>query len=506
MRLSKSQYVRGLQCHKALWLYRHKPNIIPETPAALQLIFDQGHRIGELAWKRFPGGRLIEEDHFNLPKAVKSTGAAVAAGAKIVYEATAIYDRVLVRPDVLIRRGAGWDLIEVKGSTGVNDVYLDDVSIQKYVLDGAGLPVRKCFVMHVNNEYVRRGPVDPARFFTLVDVTKEAASRQKAIPGRVAAMHKVLASSKAPKMDIGTHCSDPYPCQFTDHCWKHVPDYSVFNLTRIRFEKAAALMADGVLHVKDVPDDFPLTASQEIQVAVEKSRKAHIDREAIAQCLRQAKYPLYFLDFETISPAIPPYDGLRPFQQLPFQASLHIKRTKGSTIEHREYLGDARTDPRPGLSEFLLKEIGPNGTVVAYNAGFEGTRLAELADAYPRHRKKLLSIKGRLWDLATPFRSAAYVHPKFRGSWSIKAVLPALVPGMSYEGMLIGNGGDASIAYLNLMEGRMSPSETQKTVQALREYCGQDTLAMVKLLDHLQTRTAGPCSVSTSRRTNRVAS
>jgi len=178
MRLSKSQYIRGLQCHKALWLYYYRKDLIPETPAPLQQIFDQGHRIGELAWQRFPGGRLIKEDHLHIPEAVEATSAAKAAGEKIIYEAAAIFDRVLVRPDILIRKGNSWDMVEVKGSTDVKDVYLDDVAIQKYVLDGAGFPIRKCFVMYVNRDYVRHGEIDPAEFFTLEDVTNSVAGLQ----------------------------------------------------------------------------------------------------------------------------------------------------------------------------------------------------------------------------------------------------------------------------------------------------------------------------------------
>lgn len=490
MRLSKSQYIRGLQCHKSLWLNRHRRDLLPETPPSLQSLFDEGNRIGRLAWNRFPGGKLIEADHLHVPEALKATSAAAENKAPIIYEAAAIHDRVLVRPDVLVRKGGSWEMVEVKGTTGVNEVHLDDVAIQKYVFDRAGFSIRKCFIMHVNNQYVRRGEVDVDKFFTLTDVTKEATALQKEIPARLSKMHRVLALNSAPRIEIGPHCSAPYECAFMDHCWKHIPDYSVFDLVRVRHEKVAVLRDKGILRIRDIPDDFELTQAQELQVAVEKSGRPHIDRKAIAGFLREPVYPLHFLDFETIAPALPPYDGLRPFQQIPFQASLHVQKEKGGKVEHLEYLGDANGDPRPGLAEFLAESIAPKGSVVAYNAAFEGSRLAELADAYSRHARSLRSVKDRLWDLATPFRKGLYVHPEFQGSWSIKVVLPALVPGMTYEGMAIGNGGEASIAYLNLMEGRISPSEAKRTILALKKYCGQDTLAMVKLLEALHKEAA----------------
>lgn len=470
MRLSKSQYIRGLQCHKSLWLYRHRRDLMTETPPSLQFTFDQGRLIGELAWRRFSGGRLIKEDHLHAAEALKATAAAADEGQSVIYEAAAIYDRVLIRADILVRRGKLWDLIEVKGAAGVKEVNLDDVAVQKYVLDGAGFSIRKCFVMHVNNQYTRQGEIDAAKFFTLADVGEEAALMQKEIPKRVARMLEVLNLKNAPEIDIGPHCSAPYDCAFMDHCWKDIPDYSVFDLVRIKNEKALALRKKGVLLIRDIPEDFPLSASQKLQVEVEKSGRPRIDRQAIAEILKKPVYPLHFLDFETISPAIPPYDGIRPFQQIPFQASLHIQKVKGGPVESREYLGDAKSDPRPGLVDFLVKSIAPQGSVVAYNASFEGSRIAELADTYPRSAKSLRAIKDRLWDIAIPFRSGFYVHPKFKGRWSIKAVLPALVPEMSYEGMIIGNGQDASSAYLNLMEGKLSQTETKNTISALKKY------------------------------------
>ncbi|MBI4677428.1 MAG: DUF2779 domain-containing protein [Elusimicrobia bacterium] len=488
MRLSKSKYIRGLQCHKSLWLYSHRKDLIPEAPPALQLIFDQGHRVGELAWKRFPGGSLIKDDHDHIPEAVESTKAAVSAGKDILFEAAMMHDGVLVRPDVLVRvKGRrSWDLIEVKGATEVKDVYLEDVGIQKYVLEGAGFPIRKACLMLVNNEYVRQGDVDPQEFFVLSDVTREAAPLQAEIPGRVRAMFAMLACKEVPAMDIGPHCHDPYDCDFIHHCWEHVPDYSVFDLCRARYEKIRPLLDQSILRIKDIPAGFPLTNTQELQVMVEKSRKPHIDGEGIAEALKEPAHPLYYLDFETINPAIPPYDGLKPFQQTPFQASLHVQEKPGGPLKHHEHLGDAKTDPRPGLVRFLLDNIGPSGSILAYNAGFEGGRLKEMAEAFPKHAKRLISLRERLWDLAGPFRNRLYMHPEFKGRWSIKAVLPAMVPGMGYEGMAIAEGTEASIAYLNLMEGKLSKAEAQKTIAALKAYCGQDTLGMAKLWEALR--------------------
>ena len=304
------------------------------------------------------------------------------------------------------------------------------------------------------------------------------------MPTQLKAMQAMLAKSGTPAIEIGAQCFNPYDCEFAHHCWAKVPDYSVFNLGGARFEKKIGWWRRGLAAVADIPESG-LSNAQSIQVKVAKSGKPYINADGIAEALSALSYPLHFLDFETINLALPPYDGLRPFQQMPFQASIHVQQRRDGPLRHVEYLGDGRSDPRLGLAECLSETIGPKGTVIAYNAGFEGQCLKGLAKSFPKHAKALLSAKNRLWDLGTPFRRALYVHPEFRGSWSIKVVLPTLVPGMSYEKLAIGNGGDAQTAYLSMMRDSLSAVARVRIKKNLKEYCGQDTLAMVKLLARL---------------------
>jgi len=469
-----------------LWLYNYRKDLIPPVPPALQLLFDQGHEVGRLAWQRFPGGRFIEEDHRHAVQAMESTRAALQAGACALYEPAAEFDGVLVRADILLRQESGaWDLVEVKSSTDVEEVYLHDVAVQRYVLEGAGLAIRKTFLMHLDNKYARRGSIDVGKLFALADVTQQASEALEDVPARVKVMHAVLAQREVPDVEIGPQCYAPYECEFVRFCWADVPDYSVFDLAGASMEKKTALWRQGVRTVQDIPGGFPLTKGQSLQAEAARSGRPLVDPGGIAELLEGLSYPLHFLDFETINPAIPPYDGLRPFQQLPFQASVRVRGSKGAALESLEYLGGGAEDPRPGLIEFLLGAIGPSGSVLAYNASFEGRCLKELGESSPRHARRLESIKERLWDLAGPFRKGLYVHPDFRGSWSIKAVLPALVPEMSYAGLAIRDGSQAQAAYARLMRGALGHEEAEQIRRDLKEYCGQDTLAMVKLLDRL---------------------
>lgn len=492
MTLSKSKYVRGLQCQKSLWLYNHRRDLIPETPAALQMIYDQGQEVGRLAWKNFPGGKLIEEDHLHRNEALEATRVALEGGAGVLYEAAILFDAVLIRADILVRNNDGsWDIVEVKSTTDIEDVHLHDLSIQRYVLEGAGFRIRKTCLMFINNQYVRRGDIDVGELFTLSDVTEKVAKLMKSVPANVKEFHKTVATDEAPTVDIGPHCTIPYDCEFIRHCWKHIPEYSIYNLANISQKKIAALRKLGVLEIKDIPEDFELSETQSRQVEVEKTGREHLEAEPIAKLLTTLSYPLYFLDFETLNPAIPPFDGLRPYEQFPFQVSIHIQKTDVGEIEHVEYLGDGKTDPRPGLARCLVEAIGPTGSVIAYNASFEGRHLAGLAETFPEMSDRLLSIIERLWDVANAFRKRHYVHPGFKGQWSMKAVLPTLVPTMSYKDLAIGGGTQAQLAYLNLMKGKFSGSEDLNLAANLKKYCGQDTLGMVELLKQLKQKVAG---------------
>lgn len=483
MRLSKSQYCRGQQCEKSLWLFRHERALAAPPSAMAQMIFDQGTAVGELACRLFPGGTLISEDHTQPMEAVQATEREVNAGAQTLYEAAAIYDEVLIRADILTRNAQGsWDLIEVKSSSSVSEIYLHDIAIQRYVLEGAGYPIGKTLLMHINKKYTRRGALNVEGLFSLVDVTADVTPLMDAVNDTVHAFHKLLAQTERPTRGIGRHCKHPHPCDFMDTCWAHIPPESVFDIGSIHTANAVALWESGVRNLVDIPEDYRLSKKQRKQVNVTKSGVAHINGPKVASHLAYLTYPLYFLDFETVNPAIPPFEGLGPFQNLPFQASVHIQQEPDGPLEHKELLAEPDADPRRAMTDFLCQAIGPTGSVIAYNASFEGGCLESLEGFSPSNSQALASIRNRLWDLAVPFRKGHYLHPAFRGSWSLKRVLPALVPSMTYEGMAIADGGKASALYFDAMRGALVGEEKDAVFAALRQYCAQDTLATVEVL------------------------
>ena len=485
-RISKSQYTRGLQCVKSLWLYNYRKDLREEISDSQQAIFDQGHEVGDWARKYYKGGVMLEQGVDDIAGALEETQALIKKGKKLLYEATFQAEGVLVRCDILRKVGKVWHLIEVKSSTQLKDAHLGDIAIQKYVLEAAGLKVAKAFLMIIDTSYVKDGPIDPHKLFKLQEVTEDINGAEAEVPATLKHFFKILSQdSKEPAIDIGGHCSDPYECDFCAHCWKKIPAYSIYNITRLKMEIKDELRLKGILEVKDLPEDIELCSAAADHVAVAKTGKPIIWPDEIKDFVKALKYPLYHLDFETINPAVPLYDGLRPYMQMPFQVSLHVQQKRGGPLKHLEYLADGKSDPRPDLVDFLLKNIGPTGTPLAYNAGFEKSIIKGLAGFSPRKSSKLLALAERFVDLAAPFRSRHVVLPEFYGSYSMKSVLPALVPGMTYEGMPVGNGADAQNAYKALLSGTLTPKEDSQLRKDLIAYCGQDTLAMVQLLDYL---------------------
>lgn len=485
--LSKTLFIRGCQCHKSLWLKKYKPEWQDEESTEATARFASGNEVGELARDLFPGGVLIpfEEDGERVPleDQLRRTKEAMEGGAKVIYEAAFQHDGIFVKVDLLRKRAKGWDLHEVKAGTSVKDVYLLDSALQYFVLVGAGVPLGKVYVVHVNTAYVRDGDVDLDSLLTCQNVTNGVKGLQAEVRSATQKMRAALAQKKAPSIDIGPHCFEPYGCDFQGHCWGHIPEDSVFDL-RGRGVDQFALYSKGIVRQADIPLDL-LKGKQKQQVKATLRREDHVDRKVIQAFLAQLHYPLYFLDFETFMSAVPPFDGTSPYQQIPFQYSLHHQKRKGGKVHHVEFLAAPGEDPRKALLKSLLAAIPDGACVLAYNSAFEARVLKDLAARYKGHRARVNRIVANMRDLMVPFRTRACYKWEMKGGYSIKNVLPALVPELSYSGLEIANGGAAMEAYHEMCAVKDQPEELAAVRGALLEYCKLDTLAMVRILEKL---------------------
>ncbi len=481
--ISKSKYLAGLQCDRLLWTYYNARNEIPPPGKATQAIFDQGHLVGHEARKLFPDGVEVEASYTDIAGTIDQSVEALKS-RRPVFEGALSYNGAYARADILAPAPkSAWDVIEVKSSTEVKPVNLEDVAFQRYVYEGAGLNIRKCYVCHINNQYERDGEIEPDELFTRQDVTAEAEEPLSRVPENLRRMVRVISAKRRPETAIGPHCSDPYECPLYEKCHEHLPPHNVLTLVRMGV-KGYDLINGGILDIKKLPASMKLSGAQAIQVDAVRLGKPFISRKEITEFLGGLEYPLYFLDFETIQPAIPLYDGSRPYQQVPFQFSLHVQERKGGKVKYFGFLGDGRSDPRPGLLRQLKPLLGASGSIVAYNAPFEQRCLRELAGAFKSYESWWNRLEPRFVDLLAPFRAFHYYHPKQFGSASIKMVLPALC-GSGYEGYAIAEGGEASQAYLDLTMGKLSAEEVRKVRTDLERYCGRDTEAMVQIVENL---------------------
>jgi len=332
---------------------------------------------------------------------------------------------------------------------------------------------------------VKNGPIDVRELFTIESVLERVQNHLAKIPNQVTHLKSVLNQKEEPVTDIGPHCSSPYQCDFAGHCWKHVPEYSTFNISRLRADKKFDLYDKDAISFHDIPDDYPLNENQWMQVKSELNNESFIDKEAVQKFVGELNYPIYHLDFETFASAVPVFDGSRPYQQLVFQYSLHIEYKDGQ-LDRREYLAEVNgEDPRIKFIEQLISDCGDSGDVLVYNIGFERGKLFDLVEFSPKHKVPILKIIERLKDLMIPFRDRMYYTPSMQGSYSIKKVLPALVPELSYKDLNIQEGGTASNTFSQMVQGNFQGDVVQ-TRKDLLAYCELDTLAMVRILDVLR--------------------
>lgn len=485
-RLSKSRYQSGLQCPKRLWLECYRRELADPIDEAKQAIFDQGHRVGELARGRFAGGDLVAEDYTQSEAALRTTADLLASGARCLYEAALTYDDVLVRPDILLRGGDGrYDLIEVKSTSRVKPEHVTDAGVQTYVAEGAGLPVARTYVMHLNTDYVYQGGAyDLHELFSLADVTAEVRDYLPAVPDRLGKMKAMLAGD-CPECMIGMHCSAPYDCGFIGHCQSFLPDFPVTEIPRIKAEVLDQLLAAGIYGIHDVPLDHQgLSPAQRTVCHIIQSGEPRFG-SGLADALASLKYPIRFLDFETYMPALPLFPGTRPYQTLPAQWSCHTLHADG-TLEHADFLHRDRSDPRLPFATSLLAALDGEGPIVVYSS-YENTRLSALAQELPDLSAAIDSIKCRLVDLEKVIK-AHVQHPDFHGHTSLKFVLPALVNNLSYDGLAIQNGGVAALRYEAAILGGLPEREREEIFADLRAYCAIDTLGLVRVVEELGRR------------------
>ncbi len=493
--LSKSQFIRGIKCHKSLWLYKNRADLRDAPDANQEALFESGYQTGDFAKSLFPNGIEIEFDSSNFQGMIENTSKLIKEGIDTIYEAAFSKDGLFAMADILHRGEHGWELYEVKASTSVKEYHLLDAAFQYKLIKSTGLQISKIAIIHINNFYTRDGELKPKELFTIADITEDVLGLQDEIALQIEMIGSMLLGDE-PEVDIGEWCGKFYECDFGSHCWNHIPTTSVFNLYKLGGPKKFELYYKGVISYEDVLKHHIPNRVQKIQIDTHQTKEPHVDSEVIEEFLREIKYPINFFDFETMQDAIPRFQDQRPYQQIPFQYSLHILHEDGR-VEHREFLADENSDPRTPLIEKMLEDITTEGSIVAFNQSFEIGKIKDLAKTFPEFSDALLNLIPRFIDLIVPFRGLGYYHPDFNGSFSIKSVLPAMFPNhqeLNYKNLVIQEGGAASsiFASLYLLKDK---NQKEKIRTDLLAYCKLDTLAMVELYKKL-------CEIKTEEMNN----
>ena len=487
--LSKSKYCKLVQCPKILWMNKYKSDVA--VPTAREAVLANGTAVGELARNLF-GDYTNIEFNTDLNIMVEDTKKMLKSKPNIITEASFNYDNNFCSVDILKNNLDGVEIYEVKSSTDVHDIYLDDASYQYFVLSNLGLNVKKVCIVYINKQYVRDKELEIEKLFNIQDITDIAKLKQGEIKKTIEMANKYMDEyngDNEPNTDIGMHCFNPYKCEFWEYCTRNLPKPNVFDIgggmhTSKKFEK----YYEGKISFRDLQNEN-LNPKFLEQIDFELNNlKPKIEKEAIKGLMDSLKYPLYFIDYETYQLAIPEVEGTKPYQQLPFQYSLHIIKEKGASIQHKEFL--AEIDDQNYIRHFaesMIKDMPENGSVIIYNKAFEPVRNNEIARMYPDLKDELKRINSNIIDFMEPFKQRKYYTKEMHGSASIKAVLPALYPNdpeLDYHNLpVVHNGGEASEAFLSLRN--MSKEEQKEIRHGLLVYCELDTYAMVKIWEKL---------------------
>lgn len=485
--LSKSKYCNCIQCKKISWLKKYKPEVAIKSEK--DEVYKNGKEVGKLAKKLFGEYEDIEFNE-NQNVMIEKTKELLDKGANVIAEASFVFNNNFCSIDILKNDVNKLEIYEVKSSVDMRDIYIDDLAYQYYILSKLGYNIKKASIIHLNREYIREKNLNLNQLFVIEDLTDKVIEMQNKVEENIKVIKDYMGQfndENEPNIDISLNCLEPYRCEFWDYCTKALPKPNVFDLSilgnkskKIKFEK----YYEGKISFEDLQyEDLQERALEQISFEL-NNLPPKIDKEAIKELLNSLKYPLYFIDYESYQAAIPDVIGTKPYQQLPFQYSLHIIRKKGDALEHKEFL--AKIDDKDFIRHFaesMIKDISEDGSVIVYNKGFEAARNNEIANMYPDLKKELERINNNIVDFLVPFRQRKYYMKEMHGSASIKSVLPALYPNdpeLDYHNLpVVHNGKEASETFLNLQD--KTEEEQEKIRKGLLVYCELDTYAMVKI-------------------------
>lgn len=483
--LSKSTFLRALQCHKSLYFYKNHIYLRNKISTEQQARFNRGNKVGVAAQNIFPGGKngSLGYERKNT-EAAALTAQLIEKGEIIIYEAAFISNRMFAAIDILIKENDKWYGFEVKSSARVLYNHIQDASFQYKVIKDSGIILEDFFIVHLDTSYIKNGSLEYDKLFKKASVLDQVLKNQSVIEENIELALEMLKKNITPDVPIGVHCFEPYSCDFSGQCWGEQPGNSVFSLGGMHKKDQFEMYDKGFKTLNDIPDEYPLRKAQSMQIDALKNNMPIVEQDKLNDFISSIRYPIYFMDFESMMPAIPIFDGTTPFHHLPFQFSIHYLVDIKSEAAHFSFLAEQGKDPRKEFIEALLKVIGSEGTILVYNMDAERKSLNDLKNIFPQYKTEIENIISRMSDLAQPFLNYWYYHPAMKGSTSMKNVLPALVPELNYDDLKINNGNLASIAF-EALQYENDMFKILEVREQLLKYCEMDTYGMVRIWEKL---------------------
>ena len=476
------------RCLKKVWLEKRNSPVVEKNESTNK---DEFILIHKLARKIKDNGTLIDYNS-NPDIMVKQTEEKMSRN-EIIYRAMLKYDDIYVKYDILVRHNDKLDIYLIKDTVSIEEKYYHELALQYYALKQLGYQVGDIYIIYINNDYIRDDELEINNLFNVENVTDQAINLVDEVQQNIQLIKDTLKETKEPDVNLGEYClkasgeSNKSDCDCKKYCFKDIPKHNVFDIHGMRISTMIKYYHEGIIEYKDLVEQKGIKGNQRIQIECELNDHKIINRDEISTFIDNLNYPLYFLDFETFHPAIPPYKGVKPYQQIPFQYSLHYKQTQNDNLKHSEYLAKEGKDCTREFAEKLIQDLGKEGDIVVYNDRFESTRIEELANRYEDLSDDLLKLKERIVDLMDVFQKKYYYQKEMKGSYSIKYVLPAFFPDdeeLNYSRLNIKNGSMAKNVFSTLH--LKAESEINHIRQDLLKYCHLDTLAMVRILEKLE--------------------
>lgn len=480
--LSKSTFIRGLQCEKSLYFYKNTQIKRDPISAEQKALFSRGTDIGKYAWNLFPNGTDVSPSSLSkYGESALKTRDCINNNVQSLYEAVFIYNKVLVALDILVNNN-GWHAYEVKSSTRITATYLMDAALQYYVITKSGIELKDFSIVFVNKDYVKKGEINYTHFFTIKSVLPEILERQTLIEETIKKSFATLAQISIPEKGIGEHCFYPYTCDYRGTCWKAMPQNSVFDLVNYSKHDQFALYRNDTILMEQIEEVSKFKKDQQIQIWCAKNKTDYIDTIKIKECLQQLSDTNYFFDIEAYMPSVPIFDDTKPFEHIPFLFSLHYLSNK--IVSHEVYLTDVNNDQRRNFAEAFLKATEKEGNILIFDDNLERRILNKLATLYPDLASQIQERTNRIIDIRNWFALPIFYSPSMKGSYSLKAILPALVTDLNYNELSINGGASAMVSFEKLQKSN-DLFEIEELKQNLKDYCTMDTFGLVKIYQKL---------------------